>query len=237
MHKQFAEAKMADQYRFEAVIDDICRMNWSELSQDELMATAWAYYFFSIQFRENLNIACRLHPDDAKLQELTEGECETDNLSPWPGVATAGEKMNHDEFMRRSLRLVSLPLEKRVALAMLGQRYLDNIRGMDPIVRAISIGSYEAGGLEAVFRAFLTAPDWGNPVLQAFHHFLVKHIKFDSDPDHGHGALSRHLVPDDRLLPLWKEFRTLLAEAVPSLVSVQPALSQSRLPETIGVSA
>jgi hypothetical protein len=224
---------MAYQHRFEEIIDDIRQMNWTMLSQDELTAVAWAYYFFSIQFRENLAIACMLYPEDEKLQELTEGECQTDNLSPWPGVAAPGEKMNHDEFMRRSLRLISIPVEKRVALAMLGQRYLDTVRSMDTTVRALSIGSYEAGGLETVFRAFLSAPDWDNPLLDAFRHFLIQHIEFDSDPDHGHGALSRRLTPDDRILPLWREFHTLLAESVPSLVSLQPAASESRIPETV----
>lgn len=224
---------MAYQHRFEEIIDDIRLMNWTMLTQDELMAVAWAYYFFSIQFRENLGIACMLFPEDEKLLELTEGECQTDNLSPWPAVAAPGEKMNHDEFMRRSLRLVSIPVEKRVALAMLGQRYLDTIRSMDTTVRALSIGSYEAGGLETVFQAFLTAPDWDNPLLEAFRHFLIKHIGFDSDPDHGHGALSRHLIPDDRILPLWKEFHVLLAESVPSLVRVHPAASEARIPATV----
>ena len=221
---------MAYHHRFEEIIDDIRQMNWAGLTREELMSVAWAYYFFSIQFRENLGIACSLHPQDEKLQELTEGECQTDNLSPWPGVAAPGEKMNHDEFMRRSLRLVEIPVEKRIALAMLGQRYLDAIRSMDTAVRALSIGSYEAGGLETVFRAFLTAPDWDNPLLDAFRHFLIKHISFDSDPDHGHGALSRHLTPDDRILPLWREFHTLLAESVPSLVSMQRPCPKAGLP-------
>jgi len=216
---------MTYHHHFEEIIEDISQMNWGGLSQEELMAVAWAYYFFSIQFRENLGIACTLHPGDGKLQELTDGECQTDNLSPWPGVAAPGERMNHDEFMRRSLRLVSLPVEKRVALAMLGQRYLDTVRAMDPVVRAMSIGSYEAGGLETVFRAFLTAPEWDNPLLEAFRHFLIQHIRFDSDPDHGHGALSRHLAADDRILPLWREFHTLLAESVPSLANRQDAPS------------
>jgi hypothetical protein len=37
--------------------------------------------------------------------KLDHGERDTDNLSPWPGVAKAGEKMNRDEFMRRTLEL------------------------------------------------------------------------------------------------------------------------------------
>ena len=83
---------------------------------------------------------------------------------------------------------------------------------MDTNVRALALASYEDGGLEAVFTAFLTAPKWDGPLLQAFRHFLAEHIRFDSDPDAGHGALCRHLVPDERVGPLWAEFKRILVE-------------------------
>jgi hypothetical protein len=73
---------------------------------------------------------------------------------------------------------------------------------MDLETRALSIASYEDGGLEKVFTSFLRAERWNGPLLQAFKHFVAEHVRFDSDPDQGHGALSRHLKPDDRILPL-----------------------------------
>src|SRR5271154_3409534 len=88
-----------NRFEFESVVDDICGLPWETLDAAEVMQVAKAYYFFSIQFRENLEIACRLRPDDEKLKDLTAGECHTDNLSPWPGVAAVGEKLDHDEFM------------------------------------------------------------------------------------------------------------------------------------------
>ena len=83
--------------------------------------------------------------------------------------------------------------------------------------RAMALASYEDGGLEKVFRAMLTAPHWKNPALQAFKHFLSEHIRFDSDPEQGHGALCRHLTPDERVMPLWIEFKELLIETTPQL--------------------
>ena len=77
--------------------------------------------------------------------------------------------------------------------------------------------SYEDGGLERVFRAILTARHWNGLLQQAFKHFLTEHIRFDSDPDQGHGALCRHLRPDDRVLRLWADFKRMLVEAVPRL--------------------
>ena len=81
----------------------------------------------------------------------------------------------------------------------------------------MALATYEDGGLERVFRAILTAQHWTGPLQQAFKHFLTEHIRFDSDPDQGHGALCRHLTPDDRVLPLWTAFKQILIEAVPRL--------------------
>ncbi len=209
------EVIQASKYRH--VVDDICKHDWGSLTEAELTDAAWAYYFFSVQFRENLEIACELFPNDPKLQQLEQEECNTNNLSPWPGVADTGERMNHDEFMARSLKLSPINAERKTALEAAGQAYLRLVRETPHLARALSIASYEDGGLEQVFRAFLTAQYWNTPLLRAFKHFLTEHIRFDSDPEQGHGALSRHLTPDDRILPLWSAFDCLLVQAVPRL--------------------
>lgn len=203
--------------KYERVIDDIAKLNWPSVTEDELTMIAWAYYYFSIQFRENLEIACELFPNDPKLRQLEREECNTSNLSPWPGVAEPGEKMNHDEFMARLLKLSPINVETGLHLKTIGQEYLDLVRATPSVVRGLSIASYEDGGLEKVFRAFLTAQHWDNLLLQAFRHFLTEHIRFDSDPEQGHGSLSRHIPPDDRILPLWSAFKHLLVQAVPRL--------------------
>ena len=202
---------------YEKVVDDICNLNWAGLTQQELIGIAWVYYYFSVQFRESLEIACKLYPDDPQLQELDRGERNTDNLSPWPGVAGIAEKMNHDEFMRRALGLSRISERRRHNLESIGEAYLSKVRAIDEKIRALALASYEDGGLESVFRAILTAPDWDNPLLAAFKHFLIEHIKFDSDPAQGHGALCRHLPPDDRLAPLWEAFRHMFVLAAPRL--------------------
>jgi hypothetical protein len=205
-------------FGYEQVIDEICNLGWATLTgDDDLIRVAWAYYHFSVQFRECLEIACQLYPDDERLRQLDHGERSTDNLSPWPGVAAVGEKMNHDEFMRRTLQLTRIPEIGRLALTDIGDDYLRKVRAIDPSIRALALASYEDGGLERVFRAILTARYWNGLLQQAFKHFLTEHIRFDSDPDQGHGALCRHLRPDDRVLPLWAEFKRMLLEAVPRL--------------------
>ncbi len=200
------------------VIEEISGFKWSSLDRVQLTAVARAYWYFSIQFRENLQIALSMHPDDAQLQSLVREECATDNLSPWPGVATSGEQMNHDEFMRRLLRLSPVDPDQQVTARTAGRRYLSLSRQADDLTRAMSIASYECGGLECIFREILRARHWDTPLLAAFRHFLGKHVEFDSDPEQGHGALIRHLVPDDRIRCLWVGFRDLLLTSVPQLV-------------------
>jgi len=208
-----------DRSAFERVIDDICGLNWESLTGDDLVSIAWVYYHFSVQFQECLEIARKLYPDDDRLLQLDRGERDTDNLSPWPGVAVPGERMNHDEFMRRTLKLRTIPENRQRHLAAIGQAYLSKARAMDRNTSAMALASYEDGGLEKVFRAFLTTPQWNDPLLHAFKHFLTEHIRFDSDPEQGHGALCRHLTPDDRILPLWVAFKQMLIEAAPRLAS------------------
>jgi hypothetical protein len=202
---------------YKRVINEICCLKWADLTSDDMMAVAWGYYFFSIQFREHLEIARDMHPGDTKLQQLEREECDTSNLSPWPEVAAPGEKMNHDEFMRRALELSPLPIDRVLRLEAIGAGYLAEVRAADPVSCALSIASYEDGGLENVFKAMLTFDQWDNASLRAFRHFLSEHVRFDSDPDQGHGALSRHMAPDDRVLGLWEAFRDVLVKSAPAL--------------------
>jgi hypothetical protein len=203
---------------YHPVIEEICDLQWSALSREHLSAVAWAYYYFSIQFRENLECTFGMHPEDAQLQCLVREECDTDNLSPWPGVAALNEKMNHDEFMRRVLKLSPIHPEVEDNIKAAGRFYLAKTGKVGDNIKAMGIASYEAGGLESVFKSMLRAPHWDTPLLEGFQHFLVMHINFDSDPDGGHGALVRHLVPDERIRCLWVAFRDLLVDAVPELM-------------------
>jgi hypothetical protein len=220
-------ANTMPRFVFHGVVDSICRMAWEDLDGDEVMRVATAYYFFSVQFRENLEVALARRPGDPKLAELWAGECDTDNLSPWPDIASPGERMNHDEFMRRVLECHPAGRDRRLAEA--GLTYLQQVREIDDGARAASIASYEDGGLSRVFGAMLRAPHWDGRGQRAFRFFLEEHIRFDDD-DAGHGSLSRHLPVDDRVLRLWTAFRDLLTTAVPKLATV--AAVTRRAPRT-----
>lgn len=213
---QIAPTGLANNYQ--AVVDKISRMPWATVTADEMMLVLVAYWGFSVQFRESLHAARRLFPDDALLVELEKGECDTDNLSPWPEIATPGERMNHDEFMHRIIQRSVMPAADYQRAMDAVRSYLLFTRATPEDTQARSIASYECGGLEQVFTAILRAECWNESAsLQAFRHFLEKHISFDSDPDEGHGALIRHLQPDERTVLMWEAFHDLFTAAVPRL--------------------
>lgn len=208
-------SNVACTFAFEDVISNISEMPWNRLGNFDILKIAKVYYYFSIQFRENLEIACELYPADENLKKLKKEECNTDNLSPFSGIAEIGEKMDHDEFMRRLLLLERVGEEQH--LERLGLEYLRQVRSLDKRVRALSIVSYEDGGLSTIFQAILRVPHWHGPGPNAFKFFLEEHVKFDLDDNAGHGALSRHMEKSDEILPLWSEFENLLVGAVPLL--------------------
>lgn len=203
---------------YEPVVEEISNFRWESLDQQQLSAVALAYWYFSIQFRESLEITAQMYPHDQQIKHLVKEECNTANLSPWPGVAEEGEQLDHDEFMKRTLTLSPLDDVVKTKLAKFGSRYLAAIEKVDNQTRALSIASYECGGLETVFKAMLRARHWNSPLLGAFKHFLQKHIDFDSNPTSGHGALIKHLEPDHKTRWVWVEFRDLLLAAAPSLM-------------------
>ncbi len=58
----------------------------------------------------------------------------------------------------------------------IGRAYLDEVHRMEPLVRAMSLSSYEDEGLPQVFRAMLKARDWDEPSLGAFRHFQARFV-------------------------------------------------------------
>jgi hypothetical protein len=215
-------------FQFDDVIEDISTFPWSSLSRDDMVAVAHAYYFFSIQFRESLVQARLLFPADENLRQLEAEECDTDNLSPWPNVAAAGERLNHDEYLRRTLALAPCSAAKSEVLENIGRRYLEATRRQPAITRAMSLASYEDGGLERVFKGMLTFPHWDNELLMAFRHFLRKHLHFDAGAETTHGFLCRHILVDDSILPMWSGFRDLFLQAVPTIATYR---SPERMPD------
>ena len=84
-------------------------------------------------------------------------------------------------------------------------------------------------GWKRCFGAMLTAQHWNDPLLRAFKHFLAEHIRFDSDPEQGHGALCRHLTPDERVMPFWAEFKEMLIGSGAAIGPFSPSASDANV--------
>ena len=63
---------------YEHIIDQICELKWVNLTEQELISVAWAYYHFSYNSVSVLKIARELYPDDSRLLQLDHGERDTD---------------------------------------------------------------------------------------------------------------------------------------------------------------
>ena len=136
--------------------------------------------------------------------------------------------------MRRLLALQ--PVDTDGVIEGIGNAYLDGVRALRPAARAVSIASYEDGGLSRVFSAMLRAPEWRGAGQEAFRFFLEEHIRFDSDDAGGHASLSRHLIPNDDILPLWTAFAELLTAAAPRAPAPRRGLgnpARRRLPRRL----
>ena len=68
-----SQANTTPRFVFHSVIDGICSMAWDDLDSDEVMRVATAYYFFSVQFRESLEVARERHPNDEKARRIVGG--------------------------------------------------------------------------------------------------------------------------------------------------------------------
>jgi hypothetical protein len=58
---------------YQQAIDEICNLNWTKLTEEDIIRVAGAYYHFSVQFRECLEIARKMYPDDERLLQLDHG--------------------------------------------------------------------------------------------------------------------------------------------------------------------
>ena len=54
----------------DSAVARICSLDWRDRSEEEMVAVAWAYFYFSIQFRENLEICCDYYPGALALSRL-----------------------------------------------------------------------------------------------------------------------------------------------------------------------
>lgn len=209
---------LSECFQANSAINRVCDIGWETLNEQQMTSAVWMFYFRSVQFRENLEAAIRLHPDNQNLRTLTEEELHTNNLSPYNGIAAEGEYLDHDTFLKRIIETHPIPPEKRQYLENLGKEYLDSMTKMPDEIKAMCLVSSEDGGSSKIYTNILTSPQncWKSNGMQAFRHFLQKHVEFDSTEgeDTGHGMLVRKLGIDDRVAPMLDKFADCLEDAI-----------------------
>ncbi len=197
---------------------EIAAMNWVALSPDERVDVAWTTYFFSVQCRESLNAALQVHPDHEGLKHYAQAVCQTTNLSPWTGVASPGEAMHHDEFLRRVLTREPVCQERRARLQRLGAAYLVTTRGLNAPVKAMGVLSYLTGGLDAVYRTIQSTAQGEGELMRGFRYFLTEHVRLvHASQAELPSASSAGSNDGDSAGLMWTAFRDLLLQTVPSL--------------------
>ncbi|MGH1403481.1 MAG: hypothetical protein ACRBDL_04505 [Alphaproteobacteria bacterium] len=209
---------LSDCFNTNNAVNRICNLDWESFNEDQIASAAWMLYYLSIQFRKNLETAMELHPNDPALQELATEELHTDNLSPFPNIAEEGECLDHDEFLKRIIDSYPMEQEKKQFLTALGNKYLAELSHMPDEAKTMHLVSLEDGGASRIYQSILNAPteQWESNEMQAFHHFLEKHVAFDNleGEDAGHGALIRKLGMDDSIAPMYDVLADCMEEAI-----------------------
>ncbi len=78
--------------------------DWRSRLEVEMVTVAWAYDYISLPFQERLEMSSGYDTEGQDLLRLGAMDEQISNLSPFPDVALAGEKTNHDAFKRRLLK-------------------------------------------------------------------------------------------------------------------------------------
>lgn len=186
-----------NQLKHKQVVERIKQLNWSKLDKDELTKVWYLSWVAAVEFSEALRIALELYPDHQGLKKMARGELKTKNLS-LEDYRHAGD---HHEFLAHFLKKHGVMDEMDKTLVHRGNEYLNACQQLPATDRAMTVFSRELE-LSGIFERILDAPDWSAPGLYAFHHYLTRHIQFDSGAG-GHHELTRDFPVDDRVLPFY----------------------------------
>tara|TARA_B100001989_G_C24540621_1_gene467343 strand:- start:1554 stop:2237 length:684 start_codon:yes stop_codon:yes gene_type:complete len=219
---------LSDCFQASSGVERICNLGWEDLSENQVKRALHGFYFFSQKFVDNLRTASNLYPEDDGIKSLMQEELNTDNLSPYNGVADEGEAMDHDVFLRRVIQISGLSEEENEELFTKGKQYLEAMDQMPPEAQLQCLVSCEDGGAIQMYSSVLKAQvlDSEDPALQAFKHFLQKHVEFDNEEgaEAGHGTLVRKFEMEDKHIgPFWNHFADFLETLVYGEKAEEPA--------------
>jgi len=194
---------------YDATVDKIKGLAWEHLSANELQKVMILSAFAALEFAESLQIALELFPNNASLEEMKNGELETDNLQ-YGGYS---RKANHAAFLWHFIEVYDIA-RKHEDAQQSGEAYTRKIRSFSRELRAMSIFSREKE-LPGIFSQILKAKDWSLPGLPEFNYYMRRHIELDSEPG-GHADLVSEFEVTDEVIAFY-EARLDLYRCIPAL--------------------
>ena len=126
---------------YQRVIDEICNLNWANLERWRMLSGLCGLTTISqCNFGSVSKLRAKCIPKMNDCCNLIDGERNTDNLSPWPGVG-CGWRKNESRRVRCAGRLNSQKSRRSdgSVLSDIGNKYLKSVRAIDP--KNQSIGS------------------------------------------------------------------------------------------------
>lgn len=188
----------AEPFAYKSVVRRIRLLNWENLNGEELQMVMYLSWVAAVEFAEALRLAQALYPEHHGLQQMAHGELKTKNLQ-LDDFTAAGD---HHEFLRHFLLKHGIIEMLEPRLGPHAAVYLDACRALRPEIRAMTVFSREEE-LSGIFVGMLDAKDWSAPGLDAFNHYLSRHIAFDSSQG-GHHDLISNFEVDENVLPFYE---------------------------------
>jgi Protein of unknown function (DUF3050) len=186
-------------YEYKRWVEKIVSLPFEDLGSRELVQVCYLSWVSAVEFAEALRLAQDAYGDHAGLQEMIEGELQTDNLS-YGDYSRAGD---HFEFLAHFLDKQGGRGEFDAELGDVAAEYLAACQALPPHIRAMSVFSREEE-LSRIFERVLDAPEerWDLPVLGAYRYYLQRHIELDSE-EGGHADLISDIAVDDHVAPFY----------------------------------
>jgi len=172
-------------------ISQIANFNWSKMSIYDILYLSLTTAY---EFAESLRIAQKFYPENKDIAAVASGELLTDNLY-YENYRRPGDHADYLAyfFVRKNLgRRVSLKAQVSADI------YLIKCESFTDGQRAMSIISREQE-LHKIFEKIVSSHNWKSNSLDFYEHYLLEHIRFDSQ-EGGHGDLLSKLPLNEKYL-------------------------------------
>lgn len=183
---------------YKIIVRKIVDLPWQTLDQEKLHALMFLSAHAAQEFAASLRIALRHFSWHEGLKKMATGELQTDNMR----FGSYQESGDHADFLWHFVHECNLHLAVSEKIFNTGEAYLGQVEKLPEMVRAMSIFSREHE-MSLVYKNILQAPAWNTPALQAYRHYLERHVELDSEKG-GHDELVADLPVTDAVADFYR---------------------------------